>query len=59
MQGKFLHDISKLFVQEPAWVKANRMKNASHAQEICSKQLLRSISLGRTTIEDEEVEKDE
>lgn len=54
-----MHDFSESFVQEPAWVKANRMKNASQAQEICSKQLLRSISLGRTTIADEEVEKDE
>lgn len=48
---------SRIIPEEPAWVKANRMKNASHAQEICSKQLLRSISHGRMTVE--EVGKDE
>ncbi|GFY97137.1 hypothetical protein Acr_11g0014430 [Actinidia rufa] len=30
--------------QEPAWVRANRMKNATQAQNVYSKQLLRSIS---------------
>ncbi|OVA11746.1 Pentatricopeptide repeat [Macleaya cordata] len=30
--------------EEPAWVKANRVKNAAQAQNVCSKQLLRSIS---------------
>ncbi|KAJ9568403.1 hypothetical protein OSB04_004369 [Centaurea solstitialis] len=29
------------------WVKANRMKNATQAQNMCSKQLLRNISGGR------------
>ncbi|KVI05892.1 Anoctamin/TMEM 16, partial [Cynara cardunculus var. scolymus] len=32
---------------EPDWVKANRMKNATQAQNMCSKQLLRNISGGR------------
>ncbi|KAK6911964.1 Anoctamin [Dillenia turbinata] len=35
---------SRLVPEEPAWVRANRMKNARHAQDVCSKQLLRSIS---------------
>ncbi|KAI3979524.1 hypothetical protein MKX01_001716 [Papaver californicum] len=30
--------------EEPAWVKANRVKNAAQAQNVCSRQLLRSIS---------------
>lgn len=30
--------------QEPAWVRANRVKNAAHAQDMYSEQLLRSIS---------------
>ncbi|KAF7134902.1 hypothetical protein RHSIM_Rhsim08G0230700 [Rhododendron simsii] len=30
--------------QEPAWVRANRLKNATQAQDMCSKQLLRTIS---------------
>ncbi|XP_077254236.1 anoctamin-like protein isoform X2 [Tasmannia lanceolata] len=29
--------------EEPAWVKANRVKNAAQAQDMCSKQLLRSL----------------
>ncbi|XP_030972736.1 anoctamin-like protein At1g73020 isoform X3 [Quercus lobata] len=32
---------------EPAWVRANRVKNATQAQDVCSKQLLRTISGGR------------
>lgn len=39
-----------IFWQEPAWVRANRMKNATHAQHMCSKQLLRSISGGEKMI---------
>ncbi|KAK3009325.1 hypothetical protein RJ639_014466 [Escallonia herrerae] len=35
---------SRFVPEEPAWVRANRMKNASQAQDMCSKQLLRSIS---------------
>ena len=32
-----------VFWQEPAWVRANRVKNATQAQDVCSKQLLRTI----------------
>ncbi|XP_043704829.1 anoctamin-like protein Os01g0706700 isoform X2 [Telopea speciosissima] len=35
---------SRFVPEEPAWVKQNRVKNAAQAQEVCSKQLLRSIS---------------
>ncbi|KAK6125134.1 hypothetical protein DH2020_041147 [Rehmannia glutinosa] len=35
---------SRLVPEEPAWVKAARRKNATHAEQMCSKQLLRSIS---------------
>ncbi|PIA42931.1 hypothetical protein AQUCO_02000404v1 [Aquilegia coerulea] len=35
---------SKFVPEEPAWVKAKRIKNAAQAQDMCSKQLLRSIS---------------
>ncbi|XWS18908.1 hypothetical protein CRYUN_Cryun32bG0085200 [Craigia yunnanensis] len=35
---------SRFVPEEPAWVRANRMKNATQAQDMCSKQLLRSIS---------------
>ncbi|KAG9131145.1 hypothetical protein Leryth_020139 [Lithospermum erythrorhizon] len=35
---------SRMVPEEPAWVKAKRMKNATQAQDICSKQLLKSIS---------------
>ncbi|XVE51980.1 hypothetical protein DITRI_Ditri02bG0083100 [Diplodiscus trichospermus] len=40
---------SRFMPEEPAWVRANRMKNATQAQDICSKQLLRSISGGERT----------
>lgn len=30
--------------QEPAWVRVNREKNVAQAQDLCSKQLLSSIS---------------
>jgi hypothetical protein len=36
-----------VFLQEPAWVRANRVKNATQAQDMCSKQLLRTISDGK------------
>ncbi|KAI3722834.1 hypothetical protein L2E82_33952 [Cichorium intybus] len=38
---------SRIVPEEPDWVKANRMKNATQAQNMCSKQLLRNISDGR------------
>ncbi|XP_030491491.2 anoctamin-like protein At1g73020 [Cannabis sativa] len=37
---------SRFVPEEPAWVKANRMKNATQAQNMCSKQLLRTMSGG-------------
>ncbi|KAK8594941.1 hypothetical protein V6N13_015851 [Hibiscus sabdariffa] len=37
---------SRFVPEEPAWVRAKRMKNATQAQAMCSKQLLRSISGG-------------
>ncbi|KAM4110992.1 hypothetical protein ACJW30_05G033900 [Castanea mollissima] len=38
---------SRFVPEEPAWVRANRVKNATQAQDVCSKQLLRTISGGR------------
>ncbi|KAM7255699.1 hypothetical protein ACFE04_008597 [Oxalis oulophora] len=35
---------SRFVPEEPAWVRANRMKNVSQAQGVCSRNLLRSIS---------------
>ncbi|KAI8544559.1 hypothetical protein RHMOL_Rhmol08G0306700 [Rhododendron molle] len=35
---------SRIIPEEPAWVRANRLKNATQAQDMCSKQLLRTIS---------------
>ncbi|XP_022853713.1 anoctamin-like protein At1g73020 [Olea europaea var. sylvestris] len=35
---------SRIVPEEPAWVRAARLKNATQAAEMCSKQLLRSIS---------------
>ncbi|KAM1412437.1 hypothetical protein EV2_025628 [Malus domestica] len=40
---------SRFVPEEPAWVKANRVKNATTAENMCSKQLLRSISGERMT----------
>ncbi|XP_062087635.1 anoctamin-like protein At1g73020 isoform X1 [Humulus lupulus] len=37
---------SRFVPEEPAWVRANRMKNATQAQNMCSKQLLRTMSGG-------------
>ncbi|KAF7814175.1 anoctamin-like protein [Senna tora] len=37
---------SRLVPEEPAWVKANRAKHATQAQDMCSKKLLRTISGG-------------
>ncbi|TXG68673.1 hypothetical protein EZV62_003608 [Acer yangbiense] len=42
---------SRLVPEEPAWVKANRMRNTSQAQDMCSKQLLSSISGGEKACE--------
>ncbi|KAL0562287.1 hypothetical protein IC582_002739 [Cucumis melo] len=41
---------SRLVPEEPAWVKANRVKKATQAQDICSKQLLRTISGGEKAL---------
>ncbi|CAJ1951025.1 unnamed protein product [Sphenostylis stenocarpa] len=35
---------SRLVPEEPAWVRASRAKRTSHAQNMCSKKLLRTIS---------------
>ncbi|GAB2293423.1 hypothetical protein Dimus_027623 [Dionaea muscipula] len=43
---------SRLVPEEPAWVKANRMKNVTHAQDVCSKQLLRNISGKELSVQD-------
>ncbi|KAJ0076261.1 hypothetical protein Patl1_33373 [Pistacia atlantica] len=40
---------SRLVPEEPAWVRAKRVNNATQAQNVCSKQLLRSISGGEKT----------
>ncbi|KAJ4717952.1 Anoctamin [Melia azedarach] len=40
---------SRFIPEEPAWVRANRVKNATQAQDVCSKQLLRTISGGEKT----------
>ncbi|WCJ39610.1 Anoctamin-like protein At1g73020 [Euphorbia peplus] len=36
--------ISRFLPEEPAWVRANRIRNATQAQDMYSKQLLRSIA---------------
>lgn len=40
--------VSRFVPEEPAWVRANRLKNATQAQDVCSKQLLRTISAKAT-----------
>lgn len=40
---------SRFVPEEPAWVRANRVKNATQAHDMCSKQLLRTISGGERT----------
>lgn len=40
---------SRFVPEEPAWVRANRVKNATQAQDMCTKQLLRTISGGERT----------
>ncbi|XP_071901389.1 anoctamin-like protein At1g73020 isoform X1 [Coffea arabica] len=47
---KFL--FSHIVPEEPAWVRANRMKNATHAQDMCSRELLRTISGGQKTFKE-------
>lgn len=37
-------------LQEPDWVKANKMKNATQAENMCSKQLLNNVPGGRTLV---------
>ncbi|KAL5062793.1 hypothetical protein RYX36_024530 [Vicia faba] len=37
---------SRLVPEEPAWVRANRAKHTTQAQDLCSKKLLRTISGG-------------
>ncbi|KAG2728877.1 hypothetical protein I3760_01G224200 [Carya illinoinensis] len=39
--------VSRFVPEEPAWVRASRVKNATQAQDMCSKQLLRTISVGK------------
>lgn len=48
---------SRVVPEEPAWVRADRVKNATRAQEVCSKQLLRSTSGGQKMVEEVEKEK--
>ncbi|KAK7255540.1 hypothetical protein RIF29_28953 [Crotalaria pallida] len=43
---------SRLVPEEPAWVKANRAKHTTQAQDMCSKKLLRTISGGDTKFEE-------
>ncbi|KAB1218457.1 hypothetical protein CJ030_MR3G026337 [Morella rubra] len=38
---------SRLVPEEPAWVRASRVKNATEAQDVCSKQLLKTISCAK------------
>lgn len=45
----FMPDLTQFYLQEPAWVRANRVKNATQAHDMCSKQLLRTISGGERT----------
>ena len=40
-------------LQEPAWVRANRAKHTTQAQDMCSKKLLRTISGGVKTFREE------
>ncbi|KAF5466485.1 hypothetical protein F2P56_016405 [Juglans regia] len=39
--------VSRFVPEEPAWVRDSRVKNATRAQDMCSKQLLRTISVGK------------
>ena len=40
-------------LKEPAWVRANRAKHTTQAQDMCSKKLLRTISGGVKTFREE------
>ncbi|CAM8965199.1 unnamed protein product [Rhodiola kirilowii] len=42
--------ISRFVPEEPAWVRANRLKNVAQAQDACSKQLLGSVSCERKEV---------
>ncbi|CAM8880006.1 unnamed protein product [Rhodiola kirilowii] len=42
--------ISRSVPEEPAWVRANRLKNVAQAQDACSKQLLGSVSSERKEV---------
>ncbi|XP_027335495.1 anoctamin-like protein At1g73020 isoform X2 [Abrus precatorius] len=44
---------SRLVPEEPAWVRANRAKHTTQAQDMCSKKLLRTISGGDRAFEEE------
>ncbi|RDY01878.1 Anoctamin-like protein, partial [Mucuna pruriens] len=44
---------SRFVPEEPAWVRADRAKNTTQAQDMCSKKLLRTISGGHKTFEEE------
>ncbi|KAH1240222.1 Anoctamin-like protein [Glycine max] len=41
--------LSRFIPEEPAWVRANRAKHTTQAQDMCSKKLLRTISGGDKT----------
>ncbi|KAI4331262.1 hypothetical protein MLD38_029464 [Melastoma candidum] len=41
---------SRFFPSEPAWVRANRVRNVTQAQDVCSRQLLRTISGGERVL---------
>lgn len=44
---------SRFIPEEPAWVRANRAKHTTQAQNMCSKKLLRTISGGEKTLWEE------
>ncbi|KAG5016185.1 hypothetical protein JHK85_022321 [Glycine max] len=44
---------SRFIPEEPAWVRANRAKHTTQAQDMCSKKLLRTISGGVKTFREE------
>lgn len=54
-----LMHVYSLFLQEPAWVRANRVKKATEAENMCSKQLLRNISGGERAVGASAVKKTE
>lgn len=50
---------SRFVPEEPAWVRANRVKKATEAENMCSKQLLRNISGGERAVGASAVKKTE